>query len=192
MREFILKLFGIHDYEKDFNELSQNHNELCRVYEALKKTSDARKCTIEELEETIELVKKDPNSYWSREIEGTLANLEKCYEEERKAAETTISYLEERIASLNEQNDKLKREVEVAEHRGIATGRMDAYSQMGIWNIDAHKRGDVLVMNREGEVFELMQGLEDVEADEDDFVEAVTKDLDEIEIDDLVKEGDAE
>lgn len=30
-------------------------------------------------------------------------------------------------------------------NRGLNDGRMSAYSEMGIWNIDAHERGNVLV-----------------------------------------------
>lgn len=61
--------------------------------------------------------------------------------------------------------EKASREEEL-KHRWIAEGRQAAYFDMGIWNLEAHERGNVLVMNKEGDIFELITELEDVEGDQ--------------------------
>lgn len=66
-------------------------------------------------------------------------------------------------------------------HRWYGIGRQDAYREMGIWNIEAHKRENVLVMDRNGEVFELLPDLEDVKAESDNPTTS-----DEIQINDLI------
>ncbi len=65
-------------------------------------------------------------------------------------------------------------------HRWYCVGRQDAYREMGIKNIEAHKRGNVLALI-DGEVIELITDLEDVTAEVE---EATTSD--EIKIEDLV------
>lgn len=66
-------------------------------------------------------------------------------------------------------------------HRWYGIGRQDAYREMGIWNIEAHKRENVLVMDRNGDVFELLPDLEDVKAESDNPTTS-----DEIQINDLI------
>lgn len=84
---------------------------------------------------------------------------------------------ERRLMQLeDEYKDKM-------EHKWYCIGRQDAYREMGIKNIEAHKRGNVLALV-DGEVIELITDLEDVTAD----VEGVTT-SDEIKIDDLVEVG---
>ena len=82
-------------------------------------------------------------------------------------------------AMIDDMEDKLKRMY----NRGKAEGRQNAYSDMGIWNIEAHENGNRLVMDACGSVFELLE-LQDVKPDG----EASGSD-DEIIIDDLVDVG---
>lgn len=67
-------------------------------------------------------------------------------------------------------------------HRWYGIGRQDAYREMGIWNIEAHKRDNVLVMDKQGNIFELLPELEDVKASADEQTTS-----DEIEINDLLE-----
>ncbi len=76
------------------------------------------------------------------------------------------------------------------QHRAFAEGRMSAYSELGIWNIEAHERGNCLVRlsnDPDAEIVELIaDDLVDVKPDDDNMT---TPDLDSIIIDDLVDIG---
>ena len=98
----------------------------------------------------------------------------------------TEELYQKRIHEYELMTQLARKDIEAAEesyHRRFAEGRMCAYSEMGIWRLDALERDNVLVMDREGNVFELITGLEDVTADADNMQ---TTD-DEITIDDLVE-----
>lgn len=188
MKEWIVKTLGVKTYEDDFAELSKNHIELGQKYEDLKKLDEVHKAQIQNLTDRFAELKQDPEGYWMKELQAYIDSVEEkfnavetWYTKENEIAKKTIEALEE-------ENAKLKRENETIEHRGISIGRMAAYSQMGIRNIKAHEHGNLLVMDDEGNVFELLQGLVDVQEDTD-----VPKDIladDEIIIDDLEGIGD--
>lgn len=108
----------------------------------------------------------------------------------------TLIDLELKIQLLKKEPEKyiqeeVQRQVELFErtykerlkHRYKAEGRFEAYSEMGIWRLKAIKHGNCLVMDKNGEVYELLQDLEDVKADADSLM---TSD-DEITIDDLIE-----
>ena len=92
--------------------------------------------------------------------------------------------------------DKMIEEMEQIAHREFARGRQAAYSEMGIWRLDALDAGNRLVMDKNGDVYELLNDLEDVKPDDNDNVNTVsTSEFDkavedylgsEIELDDLV------
>ena len=92
--------------------------------------------------------------------------------------------------------DKMIEEMEQIAHREFARGRQAAYSEMGIWRLDALDAGNRLVMDACGNVYELLNDLEDVKPDDNDSVNTVsTQEFEkavedylgsEIELDDLV------
>ena len=92
--------------------------------------------------------------------------------------------------------DKMIEEMEQIAHREFARGRQAAYSEMGIWRLDALDAGNRLVMDACGNVYELLNDLEDVKPDDNDNVNTVsTQEFEkavedylgsEIEIDDLL------
>lgn len=121
--------------------------------------------------------------------------------------------LEDKVKEISEEPDLYaeKKIDEIVErcknqwyNRGFSDGRMSTFSEVGIWNIDAHERGNVLVRlsnDDDAEIVELLRDeLVDVIADDDVHSERVkrvdvanvtdeTGDVDipdEIEIDDLI------
>lgn len=75
-------------------------------------------------------------------------------------------------------------------HKWYGIGRQDAYAEMGIKNIEAHERGDCLVMLPNGDIVELITALEDIESEETVFIEDIgvmNIPPDEITIDDLAE-----
>lgn len=187
MKEWIVKTLGVKTYEDDFAELSKNHIELGQKYEELKKLDEVHKAQIQNLTDQLAELKQDPEGFWMKELQAYIDSVEEkfnavetWYTKENEIAKKTIEALEE-------ENAKLKRENETIEHRGISIGRMDAYSQMGIWNIQAHERGNNLVMDDHGNIFELLQGLVDVQEETE-----VPKDEDGVLADDEVTIDDLE
>lgn len=105
-------------------------------------------------------------------------------------------YIEEQVA----QQTCLKEEEleERLKHRWKSEGRQEAFFDMGIRNIEAHERGNILVQLPDGEIVEMILGLEDVKADKkpetfepktktyfgEDYTQLV-EELDSIVIDDL-------
>lgn len=67
------------------------------------------------------------------------------------------------------------------EHKWYAAGRFDAYNELGVRNYNAKKHGNCLVMDKNGEIYELLQDLEDVKADVDSLLTT-----EEIELEDLI------
>ena len=91
--------------------------------------------------------------------------------------------------------DKMIEEMEQIAHREFARGRQAAYSEMGIWRLDALDAGNRLVMDACGNVYELLNDLEDVKASNDNVNTVSTQEFEkavedylgsEIELDDLV------
>ena len=88
--------------------------------------------------------------------------------------------LEDKVEALTQDPDKYiwqkiseyeKEYEDRIYNRGFNDGRMSAYGEVGIWNIDAHGRGNVLVRlsnDVDAEIVELLRGkLVDVVADDD-------------------------
>lgn len=71
------------------------------------------------------------------------------------------------IASELEKRTMLieKEYKERMEHKWYGIGRQDAYAEMGIRNIEAHERGNILALTPDGDIIELICGLEDVSED---------------------------
>ena len=84
----------------------------------------------------------------------------------------------ERITECDHIIDLAKQEIDMCEqriHRAFGEGRASAYSEMGIWRLDAIAEGNCLVMDKNGDVYELLQNLEDVKADADKTLTAEMK-----------------
>lgn len=121
--------------------------------------------------------------------------------ETNKVLASDIIKLEDEIELLQKDPDQyVEREVEKRmiayekahecemNHRWYGIGRQDAYREMGIKNIEAHRRGNVLVQDENGEIVELIQGLEDVDADIEivKHMDMKVNPSDEIQINDLI------
>lgn len=103
--------------------------------------------------------------------------------QDAKELEETYKKRIEEFDKLSAECDRMIDEMDRAIHREFARGRVAAYSELGIWNIDAHKRGNSLAILENGEVVEVIcDDLVDVQAD----VGKMTIPDDEIVIDDLV------
>lgn len=171
-QKFICKLFHIetykHKYEsckKQLEEVQENYDIALSLIECYKVEVDVDAKEIERLKAICE----DPLKVIDEEINEVASNYQSCVDD--------LKY----IISTHEN----------LEHRAFAEGRAAAYAELGIWSIDAYECDDVLVMDRDGNVFELLT-LEDVlvegEFDEDINPESVTEqDMNfEINLDDLL------
>lgn len=152
MVEWINKLFG--------NEEDK------RLYERNKELIDDN----ERLERSLAILREA-----NKNIADRCVSLENKLELLEKDAEQYIEIeTERRLTQLeDEYQDKM-------EHKWYGIGRQDAYREMGIKNIEAHRRGNVLALV-DGEVIELITDLEDVKSDVDGTTTA-----DEIQINDLI------
>lgn len=162
-KEFIVKLFGIKTYEREYTEYKS-------MYEDLQKTHNISLAVIETYKKDLEdltLINEDPLEYIHKQIDDTVSAYEEC---------------------VNDLEEMTKKQ-EQLEHRAFANGRQAAYSEMGIWRLNALKAGNCLVCDEEGNVFELLQNLEDVKAE--DYDNEPTISLDEISLDGIegVKEA---
>ena len=97
----------------------------------------------------------------------------------------------EQFIEMEIERRTIELEEEYAEkmnHRWYSIGRQDAYAEMGIKNIEAHERGNVLARLPNGEIVEIVTGLEDVAADDVNafYADSITE-FDEIIIDDLTE-----
>ena len=112
----------------------------------------------------------------SHNLAAQLIETEKELESMKKIPEQyIIEELEKRTAEIKQEyKDRM-------EHKWYQIGRQDAYREMGIGNIEAHERGNILVQLPNGDIVEQILGLEDVKPSGD----GVLSD-DEIIIDDLV------
>ena len=112
----------------------------------------------------------------------------------RKDIKETEELYKRRIEEYDNLIELAKADIDGVEervHRAFAEGRMNAYAEMGIRNIEAHERGNILVRMPDGEVVERMLGLEDVKADIEEAKADLEAEVDsclenEITIDDLV------
>ena len=92
-------------------------------------------------------------------------DIENLYKERIKEYEDLIA-LEK--ATIDGAEEKI--------HRAFHEGRYAAYSEMGIWRLDALKDGNRLVMDKDGNVFELLE-VEDVKGSGEDIDEIRIGDL---------------
>ena len=114
----------------------------------------------------------------SRTLADTLIDLEMKLELLKKEPD---KYIEEEVKRRMELFDKNYKDR--LYHRAFTEGRMAAYTEMGIWRLDAIKNGNRLVMDKNGEIYELLQDIEDITADVN---EITTTDNDEIALEDLI------
>ena len=171
-QKFICKLFHIETYEhkyesckKQLHEVRENYDIALSLIECYKEEAvlDAREI------ERLEAIYEDPLKVINDEVNKIASIYQSCVDD--------LKY----IISTHEN----------LEHRAFAEGRAAAYAELGVWNIDAHECGDTLVMDRDGNVFELLtleDVLEEAEFDEDINPESVTEqDMNvEINLDDLL------
>ena len=167
-------LMGVDTYKEAIKEVELSNDEL---HEKLEKANRR----IAELEKQLQLYKADDEEKLNI-LREDVKGLEATYIKRIAEAENMITLAK---ADCDMAEKKLS-EIKQVEHRAFAEGRMSAYSEMGIWNINAHTRGNILVRDDDGEVFEMIRGkLHD--ADDDIDIEAAA-----VKIDDLLEGVDAE
>lgn len=171
-QKFICKLFHIETYKrkyesckKQLEEVRENYDIALSVIECYREEADLDAKEIERLKGICE----DPLKVINDEISELTSQYESCVDD--------LKY----IASTQEN----------LKHRAFAEGRAAAYAELGVWNIDAHECDDALVMDRDGNIFELLtleDVLEEAEFDEDINPESMTEqDMNcEISLDDLL------
>jgi len=113
----------------------------------------------------------------------------KATDEERiQILRDDISELEELYKKRISECEAMTDEADGKIHSAYAKGRQDAYFDMGIKNIEAHERGNILVRTPDGDVVEMILDLEDVKADIEEAKAEVDSCLEnEITIDDLAE-----
>lgn len=168
-KQTLANMFGIETHEEDVRRMNMENESLASQVARLQIRNDQLH---EELafykladEDKVKLIREDADQAY--EIYVKLAN--KC--------------------------DKMIEEMEQIAHREFARGRQAAYSEMGIWRLDALDAGNRLVMDACGNVYELLNDLEDVKASDDNVNTVSTQEFEkavedylgsEIELDDLV------
>ena len=119
---------------------------------------------------------KDANTILAHDVVKMEKELDRIKEDPEK-------YIEEEVERrVCEEIDKLPDRIRA---RAFAEGRMSAYSEMGIWRLEAIERGNNLVMLQNGDIVELIA--EDLVDVKDEGSERVLRSdlIDEIIIDDL-------
>ena len=145
IKEWIIKLFKINTYEEEYKK-----------YEKLYQNALTE----------IEVIKSVAKNY-KRELE----NLKDICDDSIKTSEDALATAEDVLAMVNDPDRKR----ECYEHRAYASGRQDAYAEMGIKALDARTGGKILYVDHDDNLIE--------ELDEEFF----KKFCEEIEIDDLVE-----
>lgn len=167
-KEFICRLFHIKTYEKlvleyskKFDQFKENENIMKDVISSYQKELNDAYDEISRLKE----ICKEPLAKFDEAVNEISAQYELCANE---------------CEELVNKQDRLV-------NKAFAEGRAAAYSEMGIWRLDAIEHGNRLVMDKNGEVFELLE-LEDIECTDDIDPERVSeKDMNgEIELDDII------
>lgn len=147
IKKWIVKLFNINTYEKEYKKYKELYQNALT---------------------DIEVIKSVAQNY-KRELE----NLKDICDDSIKTAEDALATSEDVLAMVNDPDRKR----EYYEHRAYASGRQDAYAEMGIKALDAKAEGKMLYVDHDDNLIE--------ELDEEFF----KKFCEEIEIDDLVEEG---
>lgn len=158
MKEILCKAIGVETYRDQYEELEKKYNELQEQLVACKRECESQKRINAALQVDFGRVQED--------LHLLRTDADQYVERE----------VEKRILPLEVEIEKKMN------HKWYGIGRQDAYAEMGIRNIEAHERGNVLVRTPDGDIVEMILGLEDVKADIDE-AKAILDD--EITIDDL-------
>ena len=161
MKQKIAELFGICTYKEENERLNG-------MVSSLADQAAAYKVKAETLAEEVEYYK---NNEEVKELADKYIKMIQIYQDSATRCEAMIEDMEDRLKRMR--------------NKGFAEGRQAAYSEMGIWRLDAIEAGNRLVMDACGDVYELLE-LQDVKPDDDNMT---TTDLDGIIIDDLTDIG---
>ena len=148
IKKWIIKIFKINTYEKEYKK-----------YEELYQNALTE----------VEVIKSVAQNY-KRELE----NLKDICDDSIKTSEDALATAEDVLAIVNDPDRKR----ECYEHRAYASGRQDAYAEMGIKALDARAEGRTLYVDHDDNLIE--------ELDEESFEKFCEEN--EIEIDDLIEE----
>lgn len=145
MKQKIAELFGICTYEEENERLNG-------MVSSLADQAAAYKVKAETLAEEVEYYKNQEDV---KELADNYIRQIQIYQEVSANCN----------AMIDDVNDKTKR----AYNHGFSDGRMAAYSEMGIWRLDAIEAGNRLVMDAKGDVYELLE-LQDVKPEDTGMV----------------------
>lgn len=149
IKKFIIKLFRIKTYETEYNKCNSELNQLKSAYNISLSVIESYKHDLEVATSNIERLTKvceEPLALIDKEVSAVVEQYEQCVEDFR---------------DLAEKYDRMQ-------YKSYAEGRAAAYSEMGIWNIESHERGNCLVQLKDGSVVELInQDLMDVSSESD-------------------------
>ena len=159
MKQKIAELFGICTYEEENERLNG-------MVSSLADQAAAYKVKAETLAEEVEYYK---NNEEVKELADKYIKMIQIYQDSATRCEAMIEDMEDRLKRMR--------------NKGFAEGRQAAYSEMGIWRLDAIEAGNRLVMDACGDVYELLE-LQDVKPEGEGKVED-----DGIIIDDLTEIG---
>ena len=170
-KEFICKLFHIETYKDKYESCKKQLEEVWENY-------DIALCVIESYKEEAE---ED-----AKEIE----RLRGLCTEPLKVIEEEVNVVTEQYEKCLADINNLVESEESMKNRAFSEGRAAAYSEMGIWRLDALERGNILAMDKEGNVVEVFNNLEDIECTDDINPESANEsDMNgEIVIEDLIEE----
>ena len=158
-RQSIAKLFGVETYRDALHEMSLENDSLASQVAKLK-------IRCENLADEVEYYKNNEDV---KELADKYIKMIQIYQDSATRCEAMIEDMEDRLKRMY--------------NKGFAEGRQSAYSELGIWRLDALEAGNRLVMDQKGDVYELLE-LEDVKPEDTGMVED-----DGIVIDDLVDVG---
>ena len=147
IKKWIIKLFKINTYEKEYKKYKELYQDTLADIEVI--TSVAQN--------------------YKRELE----NLKDICDDSIKTSEDALATAEDALAMVNDPDRKR----ECYEHRAYASGRQDAYTEMGIKALDARAEGKTLYVDHDDNLIE--------ELDEESFEKFCAEN--EIEIDDLIE-----
>ena len=159
MKQKIAELLGICTYEEENERLNG-------MVSSLADQAAAYKVKAEKLAEEVEYYK---NNEEVKELADKYIKMIQIYQDSATRCEAMIEDMEDRLKRMR--------------NKGFAEGRQAAYSEMGIWRLDAIEAGNRLVMDACGDVYELLE-LQDVKPEYTGKVED-----DGIIIDDLTEIG---
>lgn len=159
IKNWIAELLGICTYKEENERLNG-------MVSSLADQAAAYKVKAETLTEEVEYYK---NNEEVKELADKYIKMIQIYQDSATRCEAMIEDMEDRLKRMR--------------NKGFAEGRQAAYSEMGIWRLDAIEAGNRLVMDACGDVYELLE-LQDVKPEGEGKVED-----DGIVIDDLVDVG---